>query len=179
MRQNRIDMDHIIDEYYDRIYKYVYNHIDHKDLARDLTQEVFLALCEKEDRETIEDIQLWLYSVAKNRIALHFRQNYKNKPYETVNALDEAMLTMSYDPFSEYSDEEIEFVKQAVLSSLTDSESALYHAVYESNMNYHSIAEEQNISEVTLRKRSSRIKKKIELAIQKILYCLSVMIYHM
>lgn len=179
MKQNRIDMDHIIEKYYDRIYKFVYNHIDQKDIARDLTQEVFLALCEQIEREPIEDIQAWLYSVAKKRLALHFRNAYQKMPYEDVDALDETVITVSYDPFSEYSDDEIEVVIQDVISSLTDSESALYSAVYESNMDYHSIAKEQNISEATLRKRISRMKKKIELAIQKILYCLSLMIHHM
>ena len=179
MKQSRIDIDHIIDEYYDEIYKYVYNHIDRKDLARDLTHEVFLALCEKDDCETVENIHIWLLSVAKKRIALYFRKNYHNKSYETVNALDEAMLTVSYDPFSEYSDEELDVIKQEVLSSLGDSESALYYAVYENNIDYRSIAKDQNVSETTLRKRISRMRRKIELAIQKRLYCFSFMIHHM
>ena len=178
MKQNRIDMDQIVEKYYDRIYKYIYFHIDDKDLARDLTQEVFLAMCEQIEREPIEDFQIWLYQVAKKRLALHFRNAYQKMPYVDVDALDETVINVSYDPFAEYSDDEIEAVKQDILSSLTDSESALYHAVYESNMDYPSIAKEQNISEATLRKRISRMKKKIELAIKKILYCLSLMIHH-
>ena len=127
MKQNRIDMDHIIEKYYDRIYKFVYNHIDQKDIARDLTQEVFLALCEQIEREPIEDIQAWLYSVAKNRLALHFRNAYQKMPYEDVDALDETVITVSYDPFSEYSDNEIEVKCFEKVRAITPGQMAVFY----------------------------------------------------
>ena len=52
------------------------NNIDRKDLARDLTHEVFLALCEKDDCDTVENIHIWLLSVAKKRIALYFIRHF-------------------------------------------------------------------------------------------------------
>lgn len=178
MNKNPMDMEKVAEEYYDRIYEYIYRRVSSKDVVRDLTQEVFLALCESKNRDTIHDVAGWLYAVAQKRIALHFRHKQSKSNHETMTELDETLITVSYDPFSEYSDEEYENMHQEVLASLTDSEAALYDAVYKEKLGYETIAEQQNISEETLRKRISRLKRKIKQAIHKVLYCWTLMMHH-
>ena len=76
-----------------------------------------------------------------------------------------------------FSDGDITQMKAGILEALTDEERALYRAVYEEDVDYQRLSDTYGITYDALRKRISRIRKKIRLAIQKLLYCLFWMIY--
>lgn len=64
-----------IEQYYDKIYRYIYFKVNNRALAEDLTQETFLRFLNTESREP----ERYLYTIAKNLCIDHYR---KNKPAE-------------------------------------------------------------------------------------------------
>ena len=74
-----------IENYYDKIYKYIYFKVDNKALAEDLTQETFLRFLKSESKEP----ERYLYTIARNLCIDEFR---RIKPVSTE---DEEMLVVS------------------------------------------------------------------------------------
>ena len=74
-----------IENYYDKIYKYICFKVDNKALAEDLTQETFLRFLKSESKEP----ERYLYTIARNLCIDEFR---RIKPVSTE---DEEMLVVS------------------------------------------------------------------------------------
>lgn len=74
-----------IENYYDKIYKYIYFKVDNKALAEDLTQETFLRFLKSESKEP----ERYLYTIARNLCIDEFRR------YKPISAEDEEELVVS------------------------------------------------------------------------------------
>lgn len=68
----------LYDKYIDKIYKYIYLKTSSKDIAEDITSDVFLSALNKIDSFKIYDgcsIQAWLYKIACNKVIDFYRTN--------------------------------------------------------------------------------------------------------
>lgn len=66
----------IYDQYAEKIYVYFYHRLGDRQLAEDLTGDVFVRMVEAADTPRFADTSLsgWLYRIAHNRLVDHFRQ---------------------------------------------------------------------------------------------------------
>ena len=66
----------IYDQYAQKIYIYFYHRLGNRELAEDLTAEVFARMVEAVDTSRFADTSLsgWLYRIAHNLLVDHFRQ---------------------------------------------------------------------------------------------------------
>lgn len=160
-------------KYYDNIYTYCCRRINDADDAFEITQTVFLSLCKNYEKGDIVDVERWLMQAAKNQVSQYYRDKYKNSNMLVCEELEDNRITASYDFFENIIDEEFEKIIKIVMDSLSDEERRLYDSVYgENKIDYNAISNDLNISQATLRKRISRLKKKIKIKIKNILYCL-------
>ena len=84
-----------LEEQYDRIFRYLYYRLHDKDLAEDLTQEVFLRFLGSRTYQS-ENRQLqYLYTIARNLIAQHYRDKV------TAYSLEEAPDAASEENFEQ------------------------------------------------------------------------------
>ena len=69
----------IYDKYVDKIYRFVALKVKSQEIAEDLTSEVFLKGWQsfKERKDKIENVQAFLYQIARNQIADHYRRTAK------------------------------------------------------------------------------------------------------
>lgn len=69
----------IYDKYINKIYRFVFLKVKSAEIAEDLTSEVFMRGWEsfKEKENKIENIQAFLYQIARNLLADHYRQAAK------------------------------------------------------------------------------------------------------
>lgn len=65
----------LYDFYFDKIYKFVYFRVNHKESAEDLCEDVFIKAWSKIKHVNEKSFGGWLYSIAKNRIIDYYRQN--------------------------------------------------------------------------------------------------------
>ena len=65
------------DAYYDKIYGYCYRHVNHRETAQDLTQEVFLrVLLHLEKYRHYGKFENYLYVIARNLCRDYYRKRY-------------------------------------------------------------------------------------------------------
>ncbi len=94
----------IIEEVYrqnvEKLYKFFYFKVLHKQTAEDLTSDTFMALAEKIptlDKKDIDSLEKYLYGIAKNKWNLYLRKKYKTGEFDTEDI----------DDFSHYVQEEV------------------------------------------------------------------------
>lgn len=83
-RKNPKDFDVLYDQYYEQIFRYVYQRLDNKDHAFDTTQQVFLKAMDNLHKYEYRGVPFasWLYRIAFSEVNDLFR---KQKSQRTVN----------------------------------------------------------------------------------------------
>jgi RNA polymerase sigma-70 factor (ECF subfamily) len=61
--------------YFDKIYRFIYFRVNHKETAEDLAEEVFVKAWSKIKHVKAESFGGWLYQIAKNQIIDHYRKS--------------------------------------------------------------------------------------------------------
>lgn len=78
--------------YFDKIYRFIYYRVSHKETAEDLTEEVFIKSFKGiKSLEQPTAFEGWLYRIARNAVIDHYRTQ------KQVVALDEVENTLEYD----------------------------------------------------------------------------------
>ena len=67
------DFSQIYDEYVPKIYRFIYLKVSTKEIAEDLSSEVFARVWKEFTQLEIDNIQAFLYKVARNVLADHYR----------------------------------------------------------------------------------------------------------
>ncbi|MDE6434396.1 MAG: RNA polymerase sigma factor [Lachnospiraceae bacterium] len=68
-------LNRIFDAYYDKVYGYCYRHLNHRENAQDMTQEVFLRVCRNiSDYRHYGKFENYLYVIAANLLKDHYRK---------------------------------------------------------------------------------------------------------
>lgn len=77
----------IYDKYFGQIMQYIYNRLDDRELAADLTQQVFLKALKNLPKYETRGLTFssWLYRIASNELNMAFRNNAK---LMTINMSD-------------------------------------------------------------------------------------------
>ena len=60
--------------FFEKIYRFVFYRVNHKELAEDLTEEIFTKAWKNISNVKEESFSGWLYRIAKNTIIDHYRQ---------------------------------------------------------------------------------------------------------
>lgn len=86
----------IYERYYQSIYNYVYYRVGDSSLAEDLTAEVFLKALEGIETFTFRGVPFsaWLYRIANNLVADHFR----HQPQQPDLSLEEELIAAEGEP---------------------------------------------------------------------------------
>ncbi|MCI8388615.1 MAG: sigma-70 family RNA polymerase sigma factor [Clostridiales bacterium] len=155
------NLNEIIEQYYSDIYKYCRRRIDNVNDAYDVTQDVFLALCESWETVAPEKMQAWLLRVAKFKVDDFYRETGKIRKNFILDELDEQIHGALTNPFDELSDAEIDEIKANILGALDADELLLYHGAIGKKPDYTALSAENNVSEATMRQRVSRLKLKL------------------
>lgn len=140
--------DEIVNRYYRVILNYCkYKLNGSKTAAEDVTQEVFLTLYQKiEHLKLSENIKLWLYRTADNKIKAYIRKNPSFLPIE------DCLEITQEDDYPSLSESDFECLSGEEKDLLMD---------YYSNESRENIAKANNMNMNTLYIRIHKIKKKL------------------
>ena len=158
------------EQYYKEIYCYCRRHVRYEDTAYELTQSVFLRFCEQYRTVDRACVRAWLYRVAKNVCADHYREVYRTREWSTdipPEQCEDALVQTD----SALAQVEFMTAVSALLEKLTESERALFSDRYEKGLSYAALAEQQETTPSTIRKRVSRLHKKL-VKYAKLLFCI-------
>ncbi len=73
MGEQQEQFSQIYDEYVPKIYRFIYLKVSTKEIAEDLSSEVFTRVWTEYTKTDIDNIQAFLYKVARNVLADHYR----------------------------------------------------------------------------------------------------------
>ena len=73
MKEQQEQFSIIYDEYVPKIYRFIYLKVSTKELAEDLSADVFMRVWKEYTKKDIDNIQAFLYKVARNVLADHYR----------------------------------------------------------------------------------------------------------
>jgi len=96
----------LVKRYYREVLGYVYNRSNDKDVAMDITQEIFVSMLQSIEKfdERKSTFRTWLYSIASRRIADYYRSTaYKNSQLE-----DSDMILLEKEKFEPAIEKSIE-----------------------------------------------------------------------
>lgn len=153
-------------KYYKQIFNYVYQRMDSKDNAFDITAQVFLKALSNLNRYEYKGVPFgsWLYRIAHNEIMQLFRTQ-KNK--RAVNA-DIGDLRFIHEETQEpFFEEYIPAIKKLILE-LKNDELQLVEMRFFEKRPFKEIAEILNITEVNAKVRMHRIIEKLKKSLSKI-----------
>lgn len=140
--------DEIVNRYYSVILNYCkYKLCGSKTAAEDVTQEVFLILYQKIDRLKLsENIKLWLYRTADNKIKAYIRKNPSFLPIE------DCLEITQEDDYPSFSESDFDCLSGEEKELLID---------YYSDGSRENIAKANGLNMNTLYIRIHKIKKKL------------------
>jgi len=73
--------DKLISFYLDEIFGYVFNRVDNRETAKDVTQEIFISVLQSINNYQVSQstFRTWLYRIAERRVVDHYRQKERRE----------------------------------------------------------------------------------------------------
>lgn len=164
-RKNSHAFEPLYRRYFEGIFRFVYQRLDDKDTAKDITQQVFIKALGKLD--TYEDRGLpfssWLYRIAFNELNQHFRTHSKDRCLNLETAgVEDMMEEMEEDRYAPYLEKLTE-----VLTVLEPESQALIEMRFFEKRSFKEIAEILDLTETNAKVRMYRLLEKLRLIITK------------
>ena len=164
-KADRAKFDVLYNKYYEPILQFIYKRVDGKDMAYDITSQVFLIAMVHLPKYKITGVPFsaWLYRIAINEINKLFR---RNKVRRTIK-IDEGELN---EMFHEMEEESIETRYQPVLRTLSllpDEEIHMIEMRFFEKRSFKEIGEILNITENNSKVKVYRILDKLKGLLKK------------
>lgn len=153
----------LYDRYYERIFRYIYQRLDDKDLAFDAVSQVFLKALNNIGKYEHRGLPFasWLYRIAKSELNNAYKEQ---KTQRTVN-IETLKVQSMIDDLDEESNDEAVAVMIEQLKELPDSDIQMIEMRFFEGRPFKEIAEILNITENNAKVKTYRIldrmKKKL------------------
>lgn len=147
------------EEHIDRVYRYLFYRVKHKEIAEDLTSDVFMKALEHFEKYDPERSKTsWIMTIAHNRLANYFRDK---KPQTDIEPL--AFSLPGEDLRVTVNKKDAEWTIAKYLIKLTERERTLIEQKYLLSMSYKEMAEldekSANALKVETHRAMVRLKK--------------------
>ena len=150
----------LYNKYYERIFLYVWQRVDDKELAFDVTSQVFLKAMLNLHKYEFKGVPFasWLYRIAKSEVYTAFRQQQAKRTVNIDTAgLGEMMESMEDDKYAPY----IDILKEAV-TDLEEEDMQFIEMRFFEKRAFKEIAEILGITENNAKVKTYRILEKLK-----------------
>ncbi|HEV8513942.1 MAG TPA: sigma-70 family RNA polymerase sigma factor [Cyclobacteriaceae bacterium] len=151
----------LYEKYFKRIFLFVYHRVEDRDMAADLTSQIFLKVMQRIHQYQSRGLPFssWLYRIAVNECTDYFRKAKRSK----VVYVEEVSFHHLFDEmFPEDPRDELEKKLHIVLQQLKPNELQIIELRYFEEMPFKMVAEILNISEVNAKVRTYRALDKMK-----------------
>ena len=155
----------LYDKYYKQIFNYLYQRMDDKETAFDLTSQVFLKALTNLSNYQFKGVPFasWLYRIAYNELMQLFRYN---KDKRAINADVSDLRYICEENEEPFFEEYIPAIKK-LIQELKEEELQLVELRFFEKRAFKEIAEIMNITEVNAKVRMYRIIEKLKKQLSK------------
>jgi len=162
-KRNPVNFEILYNTYYEKIFRFVYQRVDKKEFAFDITQQVFMNAMLNIKKYEYRGLPFssWLYRIARNELNQLFR---KNSSHRTIN-IDETDLRyvadeMKVDALEEYSQK-----LPDVIAELDEDDLQLIEMRFFEKRAFKEIADILDITENNAKVKLYRVLEKMKEAI--------------
>ncbi len=146
-----------IEDQYDKIYRYCYFRVNHRQIAEDITQETFLRFFnQKLSLDSSKELP-YLYTIARNLCI----ENYRKASRESLCDTNEEA---SYDPMEEWIDK---IAIKTLITKLPQDEQELLLLRYANDVPIASISKITGHSRFSIYRQLSKILKWLKIELEK------------
>jgi len=165
-KQNPEHFAPLYDKYYKQIFNYVYQRLDSKDTAFDITGQVFLKALTNLQKYQFKGVPFssWLYRIAHNEVMQLFRSQ---KDKRAINADIGDLRNICEENESPFFEEYIPHLKK-LIQELKSEDLQLVELRFFEKRPFKEISEILDITEVNAKVRMYRIIEKLKIALSKI-----------
>ena len=163
--KDQINVNFLFREYRDKCYGFFIKLLDNQELAKDLTQDVFLMLLRKKNElGVVRNWDNYIYTMCRNRAYDHLKkaahdQKYRDYLYrywnQTANLLQPSIAEKQIEA-SHYQE-----LLEESLKNLPDQQRLIFYMSKKEGLSHQMIAEKLNISPITVRNHLHRALKNI------------------
>jgi RNA polymerase sigma-70 factor (ECF subfamily) len=164
-KQNPEHFGPLYDKYYKQIFGYVYQRMDCKDSAFDLTSQVFLKALTNIEKYEYKGVPFasWLYRIAHSEVMQSFRTK---KNLRTINADISDLRNICEEVEQEYM-EEYKSVLMTVIKNLPEDDVQLIELRFFEKRAFKEIAEILSLTETNAKVKLYRILEKVKKTLTK------------
>ena len=151
----------LYNRYYEPIFRFVYKRTVDETLAADLTSQVFLKAMQKIEQYTFQGVPFsaWLFRIASNEIAQHFRKNKKIR----VVTLEERTTQNLEDEYEDKEDLDINMgILKEVIHDLKPDEVELLELRFFEKRPFKEVADILDITENNAKVKIYRLLQKMK-----------------
>lgn len=158
----------LYNKYYEQIFRYIHQRMDDKDLAHDITSQVFLKAMNNLQKYEYRGVPFasWLYRIAKSELYQSFRDE---KATRTVN-VESVSLSDMIDEMEEDMSEESRQVLLRAIAELTEDEVQLIEMRFFEKRSFKEIGEILDITENNAKVKAHRVVQKMKALFNRIGY---------
>jgi len=149
--------------YQKKVYEFVYKRTNNKEIAEDLTSEIFEKIL-----KTIADFQwqgitvsAWIFRIARNHIIDYYRKSNKFKNDRSYEDIANILVSTAKDIEYQLEGAEEEVVLYNALKELSEQEQFLIYYKFFEEMSNKEIAQLTKITESNIGTKLHRIRKKL------------------
>lgn len=155
----------LYNRYYETIFRFIYRRTDQESLAADICSQVFLKAIQKLGKYQYKGVPFsaWLYRIASNEVAQHFRNANKNR---IVSAQDH-QLNDIIDEVAEQKDEQLQALLIQALDQLKAKDLELIELRFFEQRPFKEIADILDITESNAKVRTYRILERLKKSLTK------------
>lgn len=165
---NRAAFGELANRYYEMVYVLAYGVVNNREVARDVTQDVFIKVYERLHKfDEKSKFKTWLYRVSVNAA---IDQHRKKKPVQSIDVTDAAeesdrapvvMTDTAPSPRDQAHQEELKARMKEALSKLSEDHRAILILREWQGLSYQEIAESLEIDHGTVMSRLFYARKKL------------------
>ena len=158
----------LYNKYYEQIFRYIYQRMDDKVLAHDITSQVFLKAMNNIQKYEYRGVPFasWLYRIAKSELYQSFRDE---KATRTIN-VDTSNLSIMIDDIEEDASEENRAVLLSAIKELNEEEVQIIELRYFEKRSFKEIGDMLEITENNAKVKAHRVVQKMKKLFNKIGY---------
>ena len=158
----------LYNKYYEQIFRYIYQRMDDKELALNITSQVFLKAMNNIQKYEYRGVPFasWLYRIAKSELYQSFRDE---KATRTIN-VDTSNLSIMIDDIEEDASEENRAVLLSAIKELNEEEVQIIELRYFEKRSFKEIGDMLEITENNAKVKAHRVVQKMKKLFNKIGY---------
>ena len=167
-KENPRGFEPLYNKYYEQIFRYIYQRMDDKELAHDVTSQVFLKAMNNIHKYEYRGVPFasWLYRIAKSELYQSFRDK---KAQRTVNVESMHLFEMIDDMDEDRTDENRNALLQ-VISKMSEEDVQMIELRFFEKRSFREIGEILDITENNAKVKSHRVIKKMKKLFKEIGY---------